>query len=67
MSFDKVYPNRKDWRKPYWKSKAVDRDCRPGGTCPFCQGSLQHKHRKRLAAAVEAEREFFSDPPKEKT
>jgi hypothetical protein len=27
MSFDKEYPNRKDWRRPYTKSKRFDREC----------------------------------------
>lgn len=36
MSFDKQYPNRKDRRKPYRGSKAVDRSCRNRGSCGYC-------------------------------
>jgi len=37
MSFDKNYPNRKDKRKPYRKSKAFDTSCRNHGSCPYCK------------------------------
>ena len=47
MAFDKDYPKRKDWRKPYLSgSKRVDRTCRPGGNCPYCQSGRKHKLRK---------------------
>lgn len=39
MGFDKKYPNRKDWRKPYRGSKAVDASCRNHGDCPHCRDS----------------------------
>jgi len=39
MSFDKDYPNRKDWRTPYHKSKRFDRSCRPGGNCGWCESN----------------------------
>lgn len=45
--FDNHYPNRKDWRRKYYRIKAVDRTCRPGGSCPWCQASRQHKHKRR--------------------
>jgi hypothetical protein len=45
MSFDKHYPNRKDWRRPYRGSKAFDRSCRPHGSCPYCRKGRQHKYR----------------------
>ena len=51
MSFDKEYPNRKDWRKPYRKSGKFDRSCRPGGTCPWCINNRLHKHKKREMTA----------------
>jgi len=31
MSFDTIYPNRKDWRKPHRRSKRFDRTCRNTG------------------------------------
>ena len=47
MSFDKDYPNRKDKRKPYYKSKRVDRSCRCHGGCEWCMGNRLHKFRKK--------------------
>jgi hypothetical protein len=43
MSFDKKYPNRKDRRKPYYRSGRFDRTCRPGGSCPYCKSNRLHK------------------------
>ena len=37
MSFDNNYPNRKDKRKKYYRSKSFDRSCRPAGACPWCR------------------------------
>lgn len=50
MSFDKNYPNRKDWRKPYLDSspKSFDRTCRSGGSCPYCQRSRWYKAHKHV-------------------
>lgn len=45
MSFDKDYPNRKDWRKPYRGAPRFDRECRPGGDCPWCLGRRTYKSR----------------------
>jgi hypothetical protein len=39
MSFDKVYPNRKDKRKPYRGSARHTRSCRTGGSCGWCRGN----------------------------
>lgn len=51
MGFDNKYPNRKDWRKPYYKlAKRVDGSCRNGGSCPWCKGNRTYRHRKRLAS-----------------
>ena len=38
MSFDKDYPNRKDWRKKYYKTAyLVDTSCRCNGICDYCR------------------------------
>lgn len=47
MSFDKEYPNRKDWRKQYRRRGKYDRGCRPHGGCKYCTGSRLHKHERR--------------------
>ena len=51
MSFDNPHPNRKDRRRPYRGSKAVDRSCRPGGDCPWCRGKRKHAEERRQAKA----------------
>ena len=47
MSFDNDYPNRKDRRKPYYRSKQVDRSCRNHGSCPWCEGNRTHRNERR--------------------
>jgi hypothetical protein len=47
MAFDTHYPNRKDKRKPYRKSKAVDRTCRNHGSCSYCEGNRTFSNKKR--------------------
>jgi hypothetical protein len=47
MAFDNHYPNRKDWRKPYYKSKAFDWTCRNHGSCSWCANNRQFKNRRR--------------------
>lgn len=49
MSFDKNYPNRKDKRKPYYKSKRFDKSCRNHGSCPYCLSSRLYSSLKRVA------------------
>ena len=47
MSFDKYYPNRKDWRKSYRGAGSFDRSCRTGGSCSYCIGNRTHKKEKQ--------------------
>lgn len=49
MGFDKVYPNRKDKRKPFRKSARFDRSCRHGGSCDYCLGNRTHNTDKKIA------------------
>lgn len=43
-SFYKHYPNRKDWRKPYWDSRKYCKSCTAHGSCPHCrEGRLRYK------------------------
>ncbi len=57
MTFDKDYPNRKDKRKPYFRSGVSDKSCRPGGDCKRCQEGRNHNTKKRLKSAKDKERE----------
>lgn len=54
MSFDNSYPRRKDQRKGYYKSKAFDKSCRPGGSCPWCSKGRKHRS-KRQQPLIEKE------------
>lgn len=53
MSFDKKYPNRKDHRKPYYKSGKHDATCRPHGGCPYCEQNRMHSTEKRMESHKE--------------
>lgn len=47
MSFYKNYPNRKDWRKPYYGPKSIDTRC-ANKECYWCYKNKYHKHKKRI-------------------
>lgn len=47
MSFDTFYPNRKDHRKQYRKSKRFDRSCRNHGNCVWCKNN-RLKYKKEI-------------------
>lgn len=55
MSLEKSIKHGKEKRKPYYKSKAQDKTCRPGGSCPHCQGNRQHKHEKQKLKSAASE------------
>lgn len=48
MSLDKAIEHKKEFRKPYYKSKRFDRTCRNHGSCKWCEGNRLHKHKKRM-------------------
>ena len=58
MGFDKDYPNRKDWRKPYYGSAAFDKHCRNHGACSYCVDSRTFQDRKVRQAAEDDFREW---------
>lgn len=47
MSLNKAIKYGKEKRKEYRGSKAFDRSCRNGGTCPWCESGRRHFDRKR--------------------
>ena len=57
MGFDNEHPNRKDIRKPYYKSGKCARSCRPGGDCPYCQAGRQHPGKRREPADIKEQLE----------
>lgn len=58
MSFDKKYDNRKDIRKPYYRSKSFDRTCRPHGGCPYCFRSRTYANKRKKYIAEEKLKEY---------
>jgi hypothetical protein len=59
MAFDKEYPNRKDWRKPYRRrAQQCDSTCRPNGGCPYCERNRFHSRKLREAAIKEQLKEL---------
>lgn len=59
MSFDKTYPNRKDWRKSYRGSKRFDRTCRCHGSCGYCNGNRTYTTRRGLEATDQQLKSLF--------
>lgn len=51
MSLDKAIHHKKEKRKPYTKSKAVDSTCRNHGSCAYCRANRQHKHKRQQPAS----------------
>jgi len=67
MSFDNNYPNRKDHRKSYRKSKAFDRTCRNHGSCVWCEHTRTFdKRKKEESSKIDLKNglsEYFEDKP----
>ena len=47
MSLDKAILHGKEKRRPYRKSKAIDRTCCNHGTCPWCKRNRLFKFRDK--------------------
>lgn len=58
MSLDRAIESGKEKRKQYRGVRAVDRTCRPGGNCPYCEGNRTYQDRRDREAADDAVREF---------
>lgn len=43
---DKAIEHKKEHRKPFYGSKAVDRTCRNHGSCPWCLNNRMHSRKK---------------------
>jgi len=57
MGFDTSYPNRKDWRQPFYYPRhfiVSERGCRPGRDCRWCLRDRQQQARREQARAVDA-------------
>lgn len=58
MSFEKDYPNRKDWRKPYRRAAKYFKSCRPHGSCSFCVDNRLYQDRKQRLITNEKLKEW---------
>ena len=58
MPLDKAIEYRKEHRKPYYGSKAIDKTCRNHGTCEICEGNRLYKTIKRKQAQADKLKEF---------
>ena len=47
MSLDKAIEHKKEWRKQYHGSKAIDKSCRNHGSCPWCKENRTFKFRDK--------------------
>ena len=43
MSLNKAIEHGKEHRKPYRKSKAIDKTCRNHGGCPWCEANRMYQ------------------------
>lgn len=43
MSLNKAIEHGKEHRKPYRKSKAIDKSCRNHGGCPWCKANRMYQ------------------------
>lgn len=58
MALDKAIQHRKEHRKPYFGSKAIDKTCRNHGGCPWCEENRKYKNIKRLQKALDKLKEM---------
>jgi hypothetical protein len=58
VSLDKAIEHGKERRKPYRKTKAIDRSCCNHGSCPICEGNRLYKNMKRLQALEDMEHDY---------
>jgi hypothetical protein len=54
MSLDKAIEHGKEYREPYYGSKAVDKSCRCGGDCPYCRKNPPRRDRRLEIKAQDA-------------
>ena len=53
MGLEKAIQHGKEHRKPFGKgygnfAKSIDMSCRNHGGCPWCEGNMTYKYRKRM-------------------
>lgn len=60
MSLDKAIEHRKEKRRPYYGSKAIDCTCRNHGGCPWCEENRQI-HNIKECEKMRVEFKYYAD------
>ena len=58
MALDKAIEQKKEHRKIYYGSKAIDTSCRNHGSCDWCLKNRMYKYTKKQESARLKEEEF---------
>jgi hypothetical protein len=59
MAMDKAIEHKKEHRKPYKGSKAIDCQCRNHGSCTWCLENRIYKYQKINEKTLDMIREFW--------
>ncbi len=54
MSLDKAIEHGKEKRKPYYGAQAIDRTCRPHGSCEWCRSNRMYQQLKMEEASKQS-------------
>lgn len=60
MSLDKGIQHHKEYRKPYYGSKAIDPSCRCHGGRDWCLGNRMYKYKKKQLQLDQKELEYYT-------
>ena len=58
MALDKAILHKKEHRKPYAGSKAIDKTCRNHGGCPWCEENRKYKYIKKSEKTLDRLKEW---------
>ena len=61
MALDKSIASGREKRKPYRRAKAIAKDCRNHGGCPYCESGRQWFDTKHRRIADEKLEEYYDD------
>lgn len=53
MALNKAIKSGKEYRKPYYRSKAIDKTCRNHGGCPWCEENRKYKYLKTFQKTLD--------------
>lgn len=65
MSLDKGIEHKKEHRKEYHGTKAIDKSCRNHGSCLRCKANRKYKYQKKQEGMDEQYKEYIRGDPGE--